>query len=115
MSFFNSIRENIDESLLLGSSFKDLYSFYKLLPEENNLTEEEKLRFSLSSYLLQIIDTSLYLDLFDSEEANSYLTKMKNLFLMKLTDYEKQYGPISHFSFLDYNEYLFPKTRWPFN
>lgn len=105
----------IKERFIRGNSFKDLYSFYKYIPEiPKNLSNKERVLLLIQQYNFALIDLGLYLDthpenldcLKDYLFINEELKKLKCFYI-------NNYEPLEMSSYSKENFWKWSKNNMP--
>ncbi len=108
---------NSKKSLLKGSSFPNIYGFFKYTPSEfAPATEQGRSLLEYQKNYFQISDLALYLDLFpnDSVAIKDFKVVYDRLKESQI-NYERKYGPLEFdcaFSIKN-GEWLYNKCPWP--
>ena len=119
MNTSNNQNNNIistEEGFKRGNMFKNLYDEYKNL-KPRKLTansEREDMLMQIMEYTFAMIDLQLYLDMYPNDKDalklfNTYLNNTKELTNM----FEEKYGPLTIYSEVQRNNWLWDNSPWP--
>ncbi len=105
------------ESLLKGSSFPNIYGYFKYLPSNfSPATEQGKNLLEYQKNFFQIVDLTLYLDLFpnDAVAIKDFKIVYDRLKESQI-NYERNFGPLEFDSAfaIKNGEWQYNKCPWP--
>ena len=77
------------------------------------MTDKQNLMNTIRSLGFTMLETGLYLNAYDSDEAFEYFKSIKELFENAIKEYETKYGPLTMSSTAMYDTWTWTETPWP--
>jgi len=77
------------------------------------MSEKQKLLKTIRSLGFTLIDTGLYLNAYDSDEALEYFSRVNDMFENAVKEYEKKYGPLTQNAAAAFDTWVWTETAWP--